>query len=83
MENKILINVVVPILEENYNVFVPVGKTVDNVKEQLQNSISELSMGAVDKNHPMDLYDSNGTLLQGNLYIKETNIENGCKVILI
>ena len=83
MENKILINVVVPILEENYNVFIPIGKTVDNVKEQLQSSISELSMGAVDKNQSMNLYDNNGKLLQGDLYIKEANIENGCKVILI
>ncbi|MBR3897935.1 MAG: hypothetical protein IKJ43_01485 [Bacilli bacterium] len=83
MENKILIDVIVPILEENYNVFIPVGKTVKSIEEQLKKCIADLSLGAINEKQIMRLYDSDGKIIDSNCYIKDSGIKNGSKVILV
>lgn len=83
MENKYLINVMVPILEESYSVFIPVGKTIESTTILLKKCISELTDGAFDEKADAYLYDSDGKLLDRNVYVKNSGITNGSKIILV
>lgn len=82
MENKILVNVIVPVLEENFNVFIPAGKTVESVTKLLRECISELSTVSF-SDKELKLYDSEGRRLGSDRYIKDSGISNGSKIILI
>lgn len=82
MENKILVNLIVPVLEESYNVFIPVGKTVEDTLELLIECINRISHVSF-KAENVDLYGPNGLVLDRNSYIKNSGLSNGCKALLI
>ena len=44
--NKVLVTVYVPLIEQEYNLFIPVNRKIGLVKKILVNSIVELSDGA-------------------------------------
>ena len=83
MNNKILIEVNVPIIEEVYNVFIPASKTVYQVTQLLKKSISELTDGAYEDTTNAVLYDARGKEIDPSLIIKNSGITNGSNVILI
>lgn len=80
--NKLLIVLYVPTVEKEYSVFVPVGKTIGAIKTYICDIVSELSeQNLVNK---MYLYDKDGqTLYDDNQLLKNTNIKNGTRLILI
>lgn len=82
MNNKILVEVNVPVLEHKYNCFIPVGKTVSQVSELLVKGIFELSGGAYDNKFPV-LYDSLGKEIKSDCLVKDSGISNGSKIIII
>ena len=43
--NKVLVTVYVPLIEQEYNLFIPVNRKIGLVKKILVNSIVELSDG--------------------------------------
>ena len=45
MKNKVLIELIVPTLEETYDVYIPINKRVGNVTTLLTKVVSELSGG--------------------------------------
>lgn len=84
MNNKILVEVVVPVLEENYDVFIPVNKKIGNIVILLTKIVSELSLGYFQSNDNICLY--NGTT--GNVYpmdilVRNSDIRNGSRIILM
>lgn len=81
MENKILIELHVPQIEEVYSVFIPLGKTVRNVINLLENAVISLSNGSYHKSN-VNLYVSGKLIDQGKL-IKNSGITNGCHVVMI
>lgn len=69
-------------MDQEYNVFIPIGKTIGTVKTVIMNTISELT----EQNfiNEMTLLDK----LTGNVYdddalVKNTQIKNGTKLLLI
>ena len=83
--NKVLIELIVPEIEQSYSVFLPINKKIGNIIILLNKAIRELS------NIP-DLFTENNNCLfnqeTGYYYnpdniIKETNIRNGTKLILL
>lgn len=83
MNNKLLINVFVPAMEKDYDLFIPINKTVKIVKQLIINSVVDLTYGIYKPNDKLELYvKSNGRKLDDNSYIKEANIINGEKLIL-
>ncbi len=83
MENKILIELVIPIMDKTYNVFVPVGKTVANITVLLEKSLIELSHGAFERQLESCLYGADGKQINPNVIVKESGLTNGSKVIII
>lgn len=84
MKNKILVQVVVPDIEEEYNVFIPVNKKVGNVAILLSKAIQEMTNNIYKENNMNGIYNSDtGELLSPDLMIRETSIKNGSRIILM
>ncbi len=83
MDNKILVEVNVPTLDSTYSVFLPISKRIYEVTVLLEKGINELSNGLYKPSNNVSLYDLNGQIINKNLIIKQTNIKNGSKIILI
>ena len=83
MMNKILVTVVVPMIEEKYDIYLPVFKTIKVTKKLLINTINELSNGHFPKDKNCILMSSEGIPYVVNSTIKEAGIKNGDKIILI
>ncbi len=83
--NKFLIMIIVPEIEMNFETYIPNNKRVGTIKKYIYQSIIELSEGNLKKNeYEMKLIDRNtGKEYPNNVYIKDTNIKNGSKVILL
>jgi hypothetical protein len=84
MNNKILVIVYVPLLEESYNIFVPVSKKVGVIKKLLEKEIDEIKYPEYSKNSKFLLYNRDSNINYNNdVYIKNTDIRNGTKLILL
>ena len=81
--NKILILVYVPLFEQEYDVIIPINQKVGIVKMYLINSIFE-SMEENFNEHKLKLYDKNFSICyNNNVYVKDSGIKNGAKLILM
>lgn len=82
--NKVLVKVYVPILEEQYDILIPINRRIYNVIKLLTKAINELSRGYYIPSQKPKLYDKiNAIAYDENLSIRETNIRNGTELILL
>lgn len=83
-ENKVLVSVNVPILEKKYDVYFPVNRKMSNVIGMIKSSLYELSQGSFDMTGEYVLYNGeNGEPYDMNILVRDSNIRNGSKVILL
>lgn len=84
MNNKVLVELLVPSLDERYNVYFPINRRVGNIIELLNKALAEKTDGVYRGNEKTMLYDSNsGNVYDVNSLIRNTNIRNGSIVILL
>jgi hypothetical protein len=84
MKNKVLINLYVPTIDSNYEIYIPVNESVKKVLELIVKSVVELSDGAFDLRVSHFLMDPDvGFLYNDAQIIRDTNIKNSKKVILV
>lgn len=84
MKNKILVELIVPEVDEKYNLYIPINKKVGNVVVLLIKAVKELTNGTFSGTDKTCLYDKNtGEKYPINSLIRETNIRNGSSLILI
>lgn len=84
MNNKVLINIFVPAIQTYYNAYIPINKKVGTIKNYILKSINEISGGYLElSNNYIFLDRDTGIEYDNNLYIKDTNIRNGSKLIII
>ena len=84
MNNKVLVILYVPIIEKEYNCFIPVNKKVQNVINLLAKSLYEMNNNNFDINHNHMLYlKDTGKEINRNLRVKDTNIRNATELVLI
>ncbi len=76
--NKILITVYVPLLDEDYDIFIPINRKVGTIKKAIISSIKNLS----DKNYQL-LNKDDCKMIDENVYVKNSGIQNGSKLILL
>lgn len=84
MKNKILLEIYFPQIDEKYNIYVPLNKNVANIIELICKAINETSrIKNIDFNN-LQLYSTiNALPYSPNTIIKESNIRNGMKLILM
>ena len=82
--NKVLVKVYVPILEEQYDILVPVNRRIYNVIRLLTKAINALSSGYYMPTQKPKLYDKiTAIAYDENISIRDSNIRNGTELILL
>ena len=82
--NKVLVKLYVPVIEKEYDVWLPINKKVYKIVSLLEKSINELSGGYYTPSKMPMLYDkSSAKAYDMNLNVKDNNIKNGAEIILI
>ncbi len=80
LENKILVNVYILSLDESMEMFLPVNEKVGNISKLLNTTLFDSI--DYDNNNKLLNIDS-GAVYNNNDLIKETDIRNGTKLMLI
>lgn len=84
MEYKVLINLFVPEIENNYEMYVPINKTIDVVSSSMIQLINDLTGGAYPVTSAAHIYNRHtGALYPGNALIRDTDIRNGTELVMI
>ncbi len=84
MNEKFLVKLYVPLIDEVFNVYLPVNSLVSNDILLLNKAIFELTNGEYMPIDNARLYDRDtGEMYATNVLIRETNIRNGSGVTLI
>lgn len=84
MNNKILIQLYIPLVEEEYDIFIPINKRVGTIKQILEKTISEQSDNGYIITEESNLYSKEtGKPYDVQLIIKDTDLKNGSRVVLI
>ncbi len=82
--NKLLIKVYVPYIAEECDVFIPINKKIGTIKILLINAIKEIAECSELNINTLKIYDKiTGKKLDNNILVKDSNLENGSKLILL
>lgn len=83
MKNKVLIKLLVPELDQSFDVFVPVNEVIWKIKRLMVKSVSDLTGVLIDiKDEYLLINTADGRVYDNNEIILNTNIRNGSKLIL-
>ncbi len=84
MENKVLVKLLVPEIDEEYDIFLPINKKIGNIIILLNKAINEMSNNVFIENNYSELYNATtGQTYEPNILLNDTNIRNNTKLILI
>lgn len=82
--NKVCVDLIVPGIEERYNVFIPVNKKTIEIIFLLNKAINDMTNGAYAMNEHLSLINADdGTVYNVDNTFLENNILNGAKLILL
>ena len=84
MNNKILIELEIPLIEKRYDLFIPINKKVGTVKNLIENELVELTDSAYVPKDDSNFYSKEtGEIFDVNKTVRDTNLRNGSRIILI
>lgn len=84
MSNKVLVHLLLPEIDEAYDVFIPINIRIGTVIKLINKSLKELSNGAYEEKEGRKLYNAdNSSVYQVNMLVRETNIRNGSTVVFM
>lgn len=84
MKNKILIELIVPEIDEKYNLFIPANKKIGSVIILLSKSVNDLSKGVFVGTSNTCIYDKKtGKRYDIDDIVRNTDIRNGSSLVLI
>lgn len=84
MKNKVLIELIIPDIDEKFNLFIPINKRVGNVIVLLNKSVCELTNGFYVGNKNSCLYNrETGEIYKMNDLVRNTNIRHGTVLVLM
>jgi hypothetical protein len=83
MKNKVLIDLIVPDLMEEYELFIPVNERIFKVKQLIINSLKDLSDDKFQDTRKYNLMDPDtGEVYDNKMIVRDLNIYNSKKIIL-
>lgn len=84
MKNKVLIRLIVPELDNTFDIFIPVNEVIWKIKKLIVKSISDLTGTPLDTNVEYILLNKdNCKLYSNNEIVINTDIRNATELILI
>ena len=84
MKNKVLVKLIVPQIDETFDLYIPINKKIGKIISLLNKSVSDLSNGIYVGSEKTFLYDKKtGDKYDINKLVIDTDIRNGSSIILI
>lgn len=84
MKNKVLVKVYVPSIDEEYEIYIPTNESIKKVLELIVKSVYDLSDSNLDQEAKHYILDPDtSTTYTNDLIVRDTNIKNSKKVILV
>lgn len=84
MKNKILIGLYVPLIEKNYDIYIPISKKIGTIKRLIENGLIELTDNSYVIKEDTNFYSKEtGQIYDVNKSVRETDLKNGSRIILI
>ncbi len=83
MDFKVYITLDVPILDEKYELLVPIDRRIHDLVRLLTENIKGLNDNYYKDKKPNVFNKSSGELYDMNLIIKDSNIKTGTRLILL
>ena len=84
MKNKILVELEIPLIEREFDLFLPINKKIGTIKNLIEEELVELTEGAYEKVDSTNLYSKEtGTIYDVNKTLRDTDLKNGSRIILI
>lgn len=83
-KNKILIELEIPLIEKKYDLFIPINKKVGTIKQLIENALVELTDNAYSPKEDCNFYSKEtGEIYDVNKNVRDTDLKNGSRIILI
>ena len=82
MEYKVLIKLFVPEIEETYEMYIPINKTIGEISELLSKLVNDLSKVYPVKNNACLCNRYTGIIYEKQYLIRDTDIRNGTELII-
>jgi len=83
-KNKILIELEIPLIEKSYDLYIPINKRIGTVKRLIEEALIELTDGAYEMKLDTNFYSKEtGQIYDVNKNVRETDLKNGSRIILI
>lgn len=84
MNNKVLVNVNIPEIDRNYDMYLPINKKIGNIIILLNKAINELTDGEFELSNNNRLYNSiTRELYTSDILLANTDIRNGTSLVLL
>lgn len=84
MKNKVLIKLIVPELNDSYDIFVPVNEYIWKIIKLSVKAVSDLTGGALDIGKDYYLINKqNGNIYNNNQILINTEVRNATELILL
>ena len=84
MNNKVLVEVIVPLLENRYQVYIPINKRISTVIKLIEKALREITNGYYPNKENSVIIDAeSGNVFDINITVKESKMINGSQIILI
>ena len=82
--NKLLVKIEYPMINQEYELFIPINKSIAKILTLIQKAIIEMNVDMVPSKKDLGLYiKSSGELLPMDQIVKNTNIKNGDTLVII
>lgn len=82
MEYKVLIKLFVPEIEEIYEMYIPINKTVGDIAKCMDQLVNNIS-GIYPLQESIKLFNRHtGVLYSPNILIRDTDIRNGTELVM-
>ena len=84
MKNKVLVNIIIPEIEQSFDLYLPLNKKVSTILVLIDKAISQTHKRNyfLTKKSLLMEYQT-GTKYDGDSFIRDTNIKNGTRLILL
>ncbi len=84
MNNKILIELEIPLIEKKYDLFIPINKKIGTIKHLIENALVDLTDNAYVPRDDSNFYSKEtGQIFDINKTVRDTELRNGSRIILI
>ena len=84
MKNKVLVELIIPDLDEKYDLYIPINKKVGNIIVLLNKALKELSRGVYMSSNATSIYNKmTGEQYKMDVLVRETDIRNGASLVII